>query len=197
MKRLADDDRQLAETAARLIEMADSADMPDSPAALGINPIAMDLIALAYIELRASVRALHALVDQTDPKDPIGIALVKAGFTVGPPSVNIPRLIPTTEQLLVMSPAELLALYCGIMGEVASAFGTHPAYIVRLWDGMDGCWTDCTIDVSLETALRLWADRTDGGAHHVAYAEIDYYRIFPIGTKMKWDGSKGREMNRP
>jgi hypothetical protein len=32
------------------------------------------------IEVRDAIRALHALVDQTDPNDPIGVALTKVGL---------------------------------------------------------------------------------------------------------------------
>lgn len=91
---------------------------------------------------------------------------------------------------------ELLALYCRVMQEVAEVFVKHETYVVRVWDGMDGCWTDCTGEVSREDALRTWAKRTDGGARCVSYAEIDYYRIFPGGTRMHWDGSEDREMHR-
>jgi hypothetical protein len=61
---------------------------------------------------------------------------------------------------------------------------------------MDGCWTDCTGEVGRDAALRVWAERTDGGTRCVAYAEIDYYRIFPGGTRMNSDGSEGRELHR-
>lgn len=87
----------------------------------------------------------------------------------------------------------LLALYCRVMGEVAEVFVKHASYVVRLWDGMDGCWIDCTVEVNRQEALRVWADRTEGGTCLVAYAEIDYYRIFPGGTRMLWDGSGGSE----
>jgi hypothetical protein len=76
------------------------------------------------------------------------------------------------------------------MGDVREVFEKYETYIVRQWDGMDGCWTDCTGDVGREEALRAWASR-----HNVSYDEIDYYRIFPDGTRMDWDGSEGREMH--
>jgi hypothetical protein len=65
-----------------------------------------------------------------------------------------------------------------------------------VWDGMDGCWTNCTGEVSRDEALRTWAKETDGGTQRVKFDEIDYYRIFPGGTRMAWDGSEGREMFR-
>jgi hypothetical protein len=101
---------------------------------------------------------------------------------------------PPTHTATVVDP--LLALYCRVMREMESAFVKHESYVVRAWDGMDGCWTDCTGEVGRDEALRCWAEKTDGGTRHVAYAEIDYYRIFPGDTRMLWDGSEGREMHR-
>jgi hypothetical protein len=106
------------------------------------------------------------------------------------------RVVPTPAEVAAMSVDDLLAIYCRVMGESAQVFVKYETYIVRGWDGMDGCWTDVTGDVDREKALRTWADRTDGGVHHVAYAEIDYYRIFPGGTRMQWDAAEGREMHR-
>ncbi len=89
----------------------------------------------------------------------------------------------------------LVALYARVMGP-AIDFARHETFIVRQWDGMDGCWTDCTGEVSRDEALRVWADYTQQGTKRVAYKEIDYYAIFPGGTCMLYDGSEGREMHR-
>jgi hypothetical protein len=94
------------------------------------------------------------------------------------------------------APEPLLALYCRVMGDVEAALTAHDRFVVRHWDGMDGCWTNCTGEVGRDEALRVWAERTSGGTRQVSYAEIDYYRIFPGGTRMHWDGSEGREMHR-
>jgi len=75
-------------------------------------------------------------------------------------------------------------------------FTANAKFTVRLWDGMDGCWCDCAKDVSKEEALKVWADRTKNGTEKVSFSEIDYYRIFPGGTRMKWNGDEGREMFR-
>lgn len=199
MKILDDSERHLAEVAARVIAKAEEVGLPDPPDKLGVPPHAFRLLAQAYVELRGQVRALHDLVDQTDPNDPIGVGLTQVGLARRPPDE------PATKPLLVVkSPAqvqamrtdELLAIYCCVMREIASVFVKYDTYVVRHWDGMDGCWTDGTGNVSQEEALRYWAERTDGGARHVDYAEIDYYRIFPGGTRMHWDGSEGQEMHR-
>lgn len=88
----------------------------------------------------------------------------------------------------------LAALYRRVMGPFD--FTKHKTFIVRVWDGMDGCWTDCTGEVDRDEALRVWADRTKNGTEATKYADIDYYMIFPGGTRMNWDGSEGREMFR-
>jgi len=201
VKILDDSERQLAEAAARVIEVAADIGLSDPPDKLGVTPTAMCLIARAYVELRGQIRALHDLVDQTDPNDPIGVGLTKVGLECRPADPAAARAKPllvvkSRTQVKALRADELLVIYCCVMREIASVFAKHETYIVRHWDGMDGCWTDCTGDVGQEEALRYWADRTDGGARKVDYAEIDYYRIFPGGTRMHWDGAEGQEMHR-
>lgn len=198
MRPLDDRGRQLAEVTARLIAKAEEVGLPDAPDKLGITPQAFRLLARSYIELRGQVRALHDLVDQTDPSDPVGAALTKVGLECRPaePAGTGPRVVRTPAEVAAMSHDDLLALYCRVMCETADVFVKYETYVVRGWDGMDGCWTDCTGEVGLDEALRAWADRTEGGTRHVSYAEIDYWRIFPGGKRMLWDGSEGREMHR-
>src|SRR5262249_1072081 len=85
LKQLDDKERQLAEAAARLIEVAENIGLHDPPHQLGVTPQALRFLARAYVELRSQVRALHDLVDQTDPKDPIGVALTNVGLALRPP----------------------------------------------------------------------------------------------------------------
>lgn len=51
---------------------------------------------------------------------------------------------------------------------------------------MDGVWCDVISDVDFEAALRSWCEKTGNGTHHVSFNQIDYYRIFPSGTRMLW-----------
>jgi len=97
-----------------------------------------------------------------------------------------------------MTEQELRDLYVGIMKPHDLDFDdTQARFIVRQWDGMDGCWTDCTDEsVTALEALESWSKYTEGGTKCTSFNEIDYYRIFPGGTRMKWDGSDGREMFR-
>ncbi len=192
--------RDRAEAVAQLLVSANTEDLPallDTDLPRG----ALQLLAGAYIEQRDQIRALHDMVDQTDPSDPIGTALTRVGLAQRPPDgpLSGPRRVPDSvdpTRIDAQSTEDLLALYCRVMHETAAVFVKYEHYIVRQWDGMDGCWTDCTGDVGREEALRYWAEKTDGGVHRVAYAEIDYYRIFPGGTRMLWDGLEGGELHR-
>ncbi len=83
--------------------------------------------------------------------------------------------------------------YAKIMGYEPDLTGPGP-FVVRLWDGMDGTWTDVTGPLSAEDALKVWNERTSNGTKKVSYDEIDYFRIFTAETRMKW--SQGREMFR-
>lgn len=82
----------------------------------------------------------------------------------------------------------------------SKADGFDPAqfgkFVVRLWDGMDGCWTDVSEPVSRAEALAVWWKHTHKGRKKIRFADIDYYRIFNEGTAMLWDGREGREMHR-
>ena len=113
-----------------------------------------------------------------------------------PGEVSKPRVVLTPAEIAALSLAELLAIYCRVMRETEDVFVKYESCIVRLWDGMDGCWTDCTGAVGREEALRHWAAKTDGGAHHASYDEIDYYRISPATREMLWDGSPRGEIHR-
>lgn len=191
-------ERKLAEVTTRVIEVAANIGLLDTPDKLGVTPTALGLIAQSYVELRAQLRALHDLIDQTDPNDPIGVALTKVGLERRPAEPHgrgEPRVVRVPAEVDAMSGDDLLALYCRVM-HAPLAFFKHDTYVVRAWDGMDGCWTNCTGEVPRDEALRYWAKRTDGGSRHVAYAEIDYYSIFPGGTRMHWDGTDGRELHR-
>jgi hypothetical protein len=107
-----------------------------------------------------------------------------------------PQLLEQLKHEPIEAVDPLLGLYCKVMGESVERFIEYPRYILRLWDGMDGCWTDCTEAVDRVQALKLWDAKTARGTRMVSYAEIDYYRIFPADAKMLWDGADGREMHR-
>lgn len=193
-------EQQLAEAAARVIATAEELGLPDTPEKI-VTKRAIRTLARAHVALRDQIRELHDLIDQTDPHDPIGVALTKIGLARRPRdwTHRKPRLVrppAKVDQISQLSAEQLLALYCRVMHEVERDFATHASYVLRVWDGMDGCWTAVTGDVDREKALRCWAECTDGGTRRVSYDEIDYYRIFPGGTHMLWDGSEGQEMHR-
>lgn len=94
-----------------------------------------------------------------------------------------------------MTFAELAVFYSALM--IDRHDFSRGKWIVRIWDGMDGCWSDVTEETTAEEALKVWFEKTGGGNHNWRFADIDYYRIFPAETRMIWDGEAGREMFRP
>lgn len=179
MKPLDDSMRRLAEATARVIAKAEEIGLPDAPGQLAA-PHAIRCLARAHIELRHQLQVLRSLATQTDPNDPLRAVLSQAGLTVPTASAAVTAASQT---------------YLRVMRD-ALDFAKHSTFIVRQWDGMDGCWTNCTGEISCAEALRVWATYTADGTRHVAYAEITYYAIFPGGTRMHWDGADGREMHR-
>jgi hypothetical protein len=92
--------------------------------------------------------------------------------------------------------AKAAEIYNKVMGDrIDFKVGT---FTVRVWDGMDGCWSDCheATGVSGPEALLAWMERTESGTKRVSFNEIDYYKIFPSDTRMHWNGAEGREMFR-
>lgn len=47
-------------------------------------PTDLDQLRAEYCRLAMGVRRLHAMIDQTDPHDPIGVALTRAGLERAP-----------------------------------------------------------------------------------------------------------------
>ena len=68
-------------------------------------------------------------------------------------------------------------------------------YVVRLFDGFDYEWIDVSEPVSYEEAKKIWNDRTDNGTKKKSFNDIDYFKIFPVDTVMKYseDGVYGTE----
>jgi len=94
---------------------------------------------------------------------------------------------------------QLIALYKRVMGGnmELDLFTANAKFMVRVWDGMDGCWTDCSDEpVDAVTALTYWAEKTSDGTKATSFNDIDYYRIFPGDTRVIWSGREGREMFR-
>jgi hypothetical protein len=64
-------------------------------------------------------------------------------------------------------------------------------FVVRLYDGFDNTWIDVTATVPRAEADRVFAEKTGNGTHHVRFADIDYYRIFPADTQMLYSTAAG------
>jgi len=59
-------------------------------------------------------------------------------------------------------------------------------YIVRLFDGFDYEWMDVTEALPWEKAVEVWNNHTENGTKKTSYNDIDYYRIFPSSTRMRF-----------
>jgi hypothetical protein len=64
-------------------------------------------------------------------------------------------------------------------------------YVVRLYDGMDNQWMDITKPMTKAEADKVWNERTCNGTQKTSYGDIDYYKIFPAGTKMLYSNGHG------
>ena len=62
--------------------------------------------------------------------------------------------------------------------------GKEKLYVVRVWDGMDGIWCDVSEPVTKEEADRIWNEKTGNGTKATSFDDIDYYKVFPVDTKM-------------
>jgi hypothetical protein len=103
---------------------------------------------------------------------------------------------PERDEAAIELFVKMAVLYTAIMPDRHYDF-SRGNWIVRLWDGMDGCWSDVTEETDAFTALSVWVLKTGSGKHNWRFDDIDYYRIFPAETRMIWDGEAGRELFRP
>ena len=77
--KLTEKERRLATITADVIVTAADMGLPDAASGLA-SKHAIQLLARSFVEQRDQIRALHDLVDQTDPSDPIGTALTQVGL---------------------------------------------------------------------------------------------------------------------
>lgn len=66
-------------------------------------------------------------------------------------------------------------------------------FIVRLYNGMDNDWTDVSPALPEKEAFEIWKEKTENATKKISFNEIDYFRIFPANTIMKYS-SEGREL---
>lgn len=67
---------------------------------------------------------------------------------------------------------------------------TEDMFVVRFYDGFDNEWIDVSEPVSRAEAERIFLENTDDGRRNTKYADIDYYRIFPAGTRMLYSARR-------
>jgi hypothetical protein len=73
---------------------------------------------------------------------------------------------------------------CNSLAAVLHSFAPEALFIVRFYDGMDNQWMDVSGSVSHEEANKIWLEKTENGTKHIAFKEIDYYKVFPADTRM-------------
>lgn len=65
-------------------------------------------------------------------------------------------------------------------------------FIVRLYDGFDNEWIDISKPISKEEATKILNERTKDGTQNTCFDDIDYYKIFPADTLMRYSSKEGR-----
>lgn len=83
----------------------------------------------------------------------------------------------------------LFDVYQGIMHPQDLAL--EGLWVVRLYDGMDGEWCDASAALTPHEALKEWFRQTKGGEEKTKYDDVDYFRIFPAATVMKFSDGHG------
>ena len=64
-------------------------------------------------------------------------------------------------------------------------------FVVRLYDGFDNQWMDVTKPIPKAEAEKDWNERTKNGTEKTNYGDIDYYKIYPAGTRMLYSEGFG------
>ena len=64
-------------------------------------------------------------------------------------------------------------------------------FVVRVYDGMDNQWCDCTGPLSKDDAMAEWNRLTEKGTVKYHFDHIDYYRVFPADSRMLYSGGFG------
>lgn len=70
----------------------------------------------------------------------------------------------------------------------------QPTFIVRVYDGFDNQWTDCSQPCSLLEAIEQRNRETKNGTERTHYGDIDYFGIFPADTEMYYAGGRGEHI---
>lgn len=105
------------------------------------------------------------------------------------PMVDTPRGSTFTVQILV--DGEPTGRVARVNVElVAEEAVTEEQYVVRLWDGFDNIWMDVSGPMPKAEAEKLAGDKNEArdgsgaGNRDGHYDEIDYYKAWPIDTRM-------------
>lgn len=66
-------------------------------------------------------------------------------------------------------------------------------HVVRLFDGFDHEWMDVTEPMSKADADAKWNELTENGTKMTSYSDIDYYKVYPVDTKMFFASASSAE----
>ena len=64
-------------------------------------------------------------------------------------------------------------------------------FVVRLYDGFDNDWMDVSKSLPYKEAFEIWNKKTKDGTKNTNFGDIDYYKIFPADTVMKYSTEAG------
>lgn len=65
-------------------------------------------------------------------------------------------------------------------------------FIVRLYDGFDNQWIDCNYEpLNWDDAQALLMKKTKNGTERTQFSDVDYYFIFPWGSRMLYSEGFG------
>lgn len=183
--------------------MSDLPPMRDAPTVKSVLDM---LVRRKVITRESDVAAEENDAARVGDRTCCGIARDEDGFCAHRP--GHPIYVPPLAEEIAARPTEidkemLAGIYDGVMHRYGEPLGASlidcawsKPLTLRVWDGMDGCWTDCATG-DAEKMLRLWYEKTDGGTKNTNGTDsIDYYRLFPADTRMHWNGDEGREMFR-
>jgi hypothetical protein len=130
-------ERRIVEVIARAIMRGDEQTAKLAP------PRLIHLLSRAYDELRGQVRALHSLVDQADPNDPIWVALTKVGLARKPPDWTVKTIDPSKKHavtLVFLLDEEVTPqLFAQKVARACSSGALRPGEAVMVKDGEIAC----------------------------------------------------------
>lgn len=67
-------------------------------------------------------------------------------------------------------------------------------FVVRVYDGFDNQWCDCTGPLPWDEALKVLKEKTKDGTEKTKFSDIDYYSVLPGNVKMLYSDGFGENL---